>query len=135
MKIIFLFVLFLLVKSAYAQNGPSYPLYCKGGFTYRIQPPFIFIVFTHSNVNASDNGAHLKPGTCAFVDRPLNEAEPKLISLPSIGEFSYYVGMTHNMYQSCSINKKCVISARVRNTGSNTFEIDPSQPDVRSTEP
>jgi hypothetical protein len=70
-------------------HPPVYPLNCRGG------APLVFdtlaprsdtgtvvrlaVTFAPSPVAAGTEGQGLRPGTCAWVDRPVNDAEPRRV--------------------------------------------------------
>jgi hypothetical protein len=130
MRMILAFFL-LTAASAFAQNDNSYPLLCRGGYLYQIGGwgPGYHVVFRPSRTPAGPTGTTLEPGTCAWMDRPLNTEEPNRITIPFPGSDPYTLGRILDMYQMCALDKKCVIKGRVR-AAFDHFEISMIYPDV-----
>ena len=67
-------------SNSYAQE--SYPFLCRGPFAYAIvgeKAADVKIIFKKNDTRAGATGALLKPGTCAWTDRPINPQEPSEI--------------------------------------------------------
>lgn len=63
------------------ENQPSFPMACMGGGNMRVamrtsERPWFSITFDKASTGVS--GGALLPGQCAWLDRPLNSAEPTL---------------------------------------------------------
>lgn len=126
-----LLLCFLMVSTAFAQNDNSYPLLCRGGYIYQLGfwGPGYHVVFRPSREAAGQTGRTLEAGTCAWIDRPLNNEEPNRITISYPAADNYTTERMLDMYQSCSLDKKCVIRGKVRVAGDH-FEMSFINPDV-----
>lgn len=127
-----LFLLLVLSFPAFAQNDNSFPLLCRGGYIYQLGfwSPHYNIVFRHSQTAAGASGITLQPGTCAWVDRKLNNEEPNRIQIIYPAADNYTTEQMLDMYRTCALDKACVIRGRVRNSGSGYFEMSFIFPEV-----
>lgn len=126
-----LLLLMLISLSAFAQNNNSYPLLCRGGYIYQLGfwGPGYHVVFRHSREAAGHSGRNLEAGTCAWIDRPLNNEEANRISIFYPAADNYSTEQILDMYRTCALDVKCVIKGKVRNAGDH-FEVSFINPEV-----
>src|SRR5713226_5954393 len=88
----------VLPPSVFAQQ--TYRLICRGGpgMRVRISPGDVRnsyqklgLFFNKSGRAAGQTGKPLQPGTCAWVDRPLNAQEPDIVAQHIRQGFQYHV--------------------------------------------
>lgn len=127
----FLLLALLFSMNAFAQNDNSYPLLCRGGYIFQLGnwSPGYNVVFRHSREAAGHSGKNLEPGTCAWIDRPLNNEESNRISIFYPAADNQTTEQVLAMYRTCALDTKCVIKGRVRSAGDH-FQISFINPDV-----
>jgi hypothetical protein len=100
-RTLFLVLLFALISSV-AQAQQSFRMICKGGagIKAKISPGDVGnsfqklgLFFNKSPRAAGQNGAKLANGTCAWVDRPLNSAEPDILAQDIRPGYRYHVDL------------------------------------------
>jgi len=87
--------------------GSGYVLVCQGGGAMRISgggavlngPSFFSVTF--GAASQAGNSGRLDPGTCAWIDRPLNGAEPLQLNIPNNldGADSLRQALRHGSFQ------------------------------------
>lgn len=143
MKLLLLLCFF--VSTAFAQSI-TYPLVCRGGFTFSkadFQDGYPSIRFTKAAAAAGETGANLEPGECAWVDRALYPDEPTSIAFYNFnprmfcepyrtGTICHYGLANHLhsfeiMFQNCALNKDCILTTHIYRR-LNTFFLDATNP-------
>ena len=69
-------------SSAVAQAQQTYPLWCRGKFSYIVHPSGHLQISLNKAQRAAGNmGRNLVAGTCAWSDRPISPSEPSVLLL------------------------------------------------------
>lgn len=120
-----LFIWILLASTstnAFAQSG--FPIWCRSPLNLRYELSGTYIDFTPNPVAAGETGASLRPGTCAWVDRPLRTAEPtSILAIQRVDIAPINAGYINDLVQynlviTSTITPNNRIQFNVRNAGS-----------------
>ena len=104
------------INSGFAQSRvfpipqpPKYPLMCRGALNYAVGTgqDTTVVFFARNPSHAGTAGISLRPGSCAWKDRPVNQSEPTRIFVKP--ETSSKVHAAFIAFTACAGDSNCVV--------------------------